>query len=161
VAVTIRENPCTCCEQPGNDLIDGRIEYQHIHLQQYRECCDVEGHYGKENEERIRQELVHGWQFFMCDRKWQAGSSSCRPCAKPVRRQAGWRASHLPENSPPCGGVELSGGQVKVTCFPAKARACSSGCLRPTLQRRYLQIRKSFQAHDRTQNRPATTRPLQ
>jgi len=60
VAITVSEGPCPRCKQPGNDLVDGRVEYQHIHLQQHRECGDIESQYGKKNEEWIRQELVHG-----------------------------------------------------------------------------------------------------
>ncbi len=60
VAIKVSESPCPRCNQPGNDLVDGRIEYQHVHLQQHRECGDIESHYGKKNEEWIRQELVHG-----------------------------------------------------------------------------------------------------
>jgi hypothetical protein len=59
VAIKVSESPCPRCKQPGNDLVDGCIEYQYIHLQQHRKCGDVESRYGKKNEERIRQELVH------------------------------------------------------------------------------------------------------
>ena len=50
VAEKVNDGPCPHGDQPCNDLVDGRVENQHVHLQHHREGGEIESHDGKKHE---------------------------------------------------------------------------------------------------------------